>query len=122
MLEPVAHGGGLLAVGGKLQDAGESALEVDAQAVALGHEDDLVDEAAQDLGGLGAGLVLLQRLVELGDLAAVDRGEGRMDQRPRLGRLGEDRGELLLARLETQQLVLEGAGGDAVGDRLDELA
>ena len=60
--------------------------------------------------------------MKFGDLAAVDPGEGGVDQRPRLGRLGEDRRELVVAHLQPQQLVLERPRRDAVGDRFDQLA
>nr|WP_249138247.1 hypothetical protein [Caulobacter sp. S6] len=58
------------------QDPGQVAADVDRQLIALGGQDDLLDQGAQGLGRLkllGLGFAL-QSFVELGDLRAVNPG------------------------------------------------
>jgi len=60
-IKPVTPGGGLFAVRRQRKNTGQLALEVDTQLAALGRQPDLVDQRADDVGGLGFGCIVSVR-------------------------------------------------------------
>ena len=56
-------------------------MQVDAELLIDGREDDLVHQRADDLEGLGLGIACLQRVGKSLDLVAIELGQVGVDQR-----------------------------------------
>ena len=98
----------------------QSPLQLDREVVVGRRQRHLVDQPAQDGERLGSVRRIAQRRSQLGDLAAVDLGQVRVQPRQRRRRCGQLLGEFGAALLEVVERLLQRGRPQATGDRLDQ--